>query len=91
MSGKSWESEAEAGEGDHGLVVEGSFVVAGGQGPVPFEPAEAALDHVAAPVGGLVQAAECLAAADAAVDLVDPLGDRRGDPPFTQVGADLPG
>lgn len=56
-----------------------------------LEPVEAAFDDVAAAVGGPVEAAEALASADAAVDLVDPFRDRGLDPAFAQVGADLGG
>lgn len=47
------------------MVVAGSFVVASGEGFVLLEPVEAAFDDVAAPVGGAVEAAECLAASSA--------------------------
>lgn len=56
-----------------------------------LKPAEAAFDHVSPPVGGPVEAAERLAAADASVDLVDPFRDRAGDAASSQVGADLAG
>jgi hypothetical protein len=91
VSAKSWEPELQAGEGDHGLVVDGSLVVTGGEGSVLFESAEAAFDDVAASVGDGVEAAEPFAASEAAVDLVDAFGNRAGDPSFAQVGADFPG
>lgn len=69
----------------------GSFVVAGGEGLVLLEFAEAAFDDVAAPVGGAFEAAECLAASSASADLVGAFGDGAGDAPFSQLGADLAG
>lgn len=87
----SGQPELQAGDGDQGLVVAGEFVVAGGQGFVVLELVEAALDDVAAPVGGSVELAAALAAPDAAVDLVDPLRNRGLDAAPAQVGADLRG